>query len=72
MDSLDADILVANEKIRFIANIDNLDNIDFEVVRTSVKILRRYIFLINGRMIVAEKRKSAYWYLKYMMSLIIE
>lgn len=60
MDSLDADILVANEKIRFIANIDNLDNIDFEVVRTSVKILRRYIFLINGRMIVAEKRKSAY------------
>jgi hypothetical protein len=54
---LPADILVANEKARFKANLDLLASADFAQVREAARFIKRYVYLMNKRMINANNRR---------------
>lgn len=54
---LPPDILVNNEKARFANTLPGMLSPDFAVVKTTTKQLKKYIYLINKRMVAANNRK---------------
>lgn len=54
---LPADILVTNEKVRFSNTLQLMLSNDFSVVKDAVKLLKKYVYLINKRMANAKNRR---------------
>lgn len=57
---LPSDILVANEKARFQSNLDSMLSSDFNVAKEAARFLKKYVYLMNKRMINANSRKWKY------------
>lgn len=54
---LPSDILVANEKVRFKANLDLMATGDITQVKTATSFIKRYVHLMSKRMVNANNRK---------------
>lgn len=57
---LPPDILVANEKARFKSNLEAMLSSDFNEAREAARFLKKYVYLMNKRMINANNRKLKY------------
>jgi hypothetical protein len=54
---LPSDILVSNEKVRFLSNLGLVASNDFNVAKEAVRFVRKYVYLMNKRMVNANNRK---------------
>ena len=57
---LPPDILVANEKARFKSNLEAMLSSDFNEAKEAARFLKKYVSLINKRMINANSRRWKY------------
>jgi hypothetical protein len=55
--SFPSDILVSNEKARFVDALGLISNNDFDIAKEGMKIVKKHVFLINKRTLAALNRK---------------